>query len=740
MCIARVVVDLSLDREFDYRVPVHLQGQVEIGSRVRVPFGSSKSGRVGYVVSLCDHTDITSSALKSIESVEDAKQQIPENLVRLSNWITDYYCCAREQAVRAMLPAVVRGGVIRHKLLRFAAVAADVDLAEHLPELEKRAPKQAEVLRILVRDGPASVLSLQHETGATSGVFQRLEEQGLIAIDKRAVDRDPFADDIVLPTAPPVLTPAQDRALEAILPALEAQTPHVFLLHGVTGSGKTEVYLQAIRHCLDRDREAVVLVPEISLTPQTTERFRGRFGDQVSVLHSRLSDGERFDEWTKVNERRVRIVVGARSALFAPFRQLGLIVVDEEHETTYKQDEAPRYNARDVAVVRGLFENATVILGSATPSLESYRNCQVGKYKLLELPHRVDSRKMPKVELVDMRAEAALRGGAQVFSRRLEDLVRDRLGRGEQTILFLNRRGYATQMLCTSCGYVATCTDCSIAYTFHRRDARLCCHLCGNILRAPESCPQCHDKGIRYTGLGTEKVESIARKLFKEATIQRMDSDTMTAKNAHRDVLNAFRAGRIHILIGTQMIAKGLDFPNVTLVGVIFADLGLHLPDFRAAERTFQLLTQVAGRAGRGDVPGQVVVQSYTPYHPALHHALKHDFIGFFNEEMPTRTALEFPPSTHMVIVHFRSETEEQAALAAEGFAKVVRKRLDPDVIMSGPAPAPIAKARRFFRYQLTFRGGETRKLVRLLRSLAVGRKRERDADVHVDVDPLSLM
>ncbi|MBT3376145.1 MAG: primosomal protein N' [Lentisphaerae bacterium] len=736
--IAEVVINLSLDRGFDYAIPPSLLGRVRVGARVKVPFGK-KGHRTGFVVALKEKSDFPD--LKRVVDVEGQREQIPPNLIRLAEWIAKYYCCSREQAVRAMLPAAVRTGKIRRKKQRFACLNPEVDLAERLPLLEKRAPKQAAVLRVLVRAGASSVSFLLAEAKAGAAVVKRLAEEELIVVEERSVDRDPFAGDVVLPTAPLKLYPEQAAALEIVRSSLTAEDARVILLHGVTGSGKTEVYLQAIQSCLENGREAIVLVPEIALTPQTTDRFRSRFGETVSVLHSGLSDGERFDEWTKIHEGRTQIVVGARSALFAPFRKLALIVVDEEHENTYKQDEAPRYQARDVAVMRGRMENATVVLGSATPSLESYYNCRVGKYVLADMPVRVDSRRLPAMEVVDMRAEAVLRGGSRVFSRRLTDLIRQRLESGDQTLLFLNRRGYATQMLCTECGYVAMCEDCSTAFTYHRGVERLCCHLCGCLLPAPQRCPQCGDTEIRYTGLGTEKVESIAQKLFPQAKIGRMDSDTMTTKHSHKHMLDAFRAGRVQILIGTQMIAKGLHFPNVTLVGVIFADLGLHLPDFRAGERTFQLLTQVAGRAGRGDVPGRVIVQTYTPYHPALEFALGHDFVGFYEEEMPMRQALGFPPVTHMAIVHFRSEEESKASGAAERFAEHLSERLPESVQVIGPMPAPIARVRRFYRYQITLRGGPTLALIRFLRQLSLQANRdEKEADVYVDIDPRGLL
>lgn len=734
MTVARVVTELSLDREFDYLVPPDLASRVRAGSRVRIPFG--KSQRVGYVIGLKAASEYPD--LKEIIGVEGDRAQIPDALLKLADWIAEYYCCTKEQAVRALLPAVVRGGRMKHKRERYACLG---EKWKHKGgDLEGLTAKQRQMLETLVRLGSCPVSELLENSGAGPSVLKKLEALEWVTMEERVVGRDPFENDILLPSLPLKLTPAQARALASIQASLDAGGADVILLHGVTGSGKTEVYLQAIQHCLDMGREAIVLVPEIALTPQTCERFRRRFGDLVSVLHSGLSDGERFDEWTRIREGHSRIAVGARSALFAPFTRLGLIVVDEEHEATYKQDEAPRYNARDVAVVRGGMEQATVVLGTATPSLETYYNCQIGRYKLLELPQRVDDCRMPAMEVVDMCAEAAFRGQPQIFSRRLEVLVNERLANGEQIIFFLNRRGYATQMLCTKCGYVAGCEDCSVTYTYHRADQILCCHLCGRVLKAPETCPQCGDSAIRYGGLGTEKVEAAARALFRHAAIARMDSDTMTTRKSYETTLDDFRAGRINILIGTQMIAKGLHFPNVTLVGIIFADLGLYIPDFRSGERTFQLLTQVAGRAGRGEVPGRVVVQSYTPYHPALKYALEHNFKGFYEEEMTGRQSLSFPPVTHMILVHFRSPDEGKAADTAEQFADIIRPHLPRDVIMSSPMPAPTAKVRNQYRYQVSLRGGNTRVLVRMLRKMIVGGKPAKDVDVYVDVDPRSMM
>ncbi|MFA4945799.1 MAG: primosomal protein N' [Lentisphaeria bacterium] len=738
--IARVVVNLTLDREFDYRIPARLLGRVQPGSRVLVPFGHGE--RVGYVVGLAAESTVPAAALKEIRGLENEQERIPENLIRLARWIADYYCCAREAAVRALIPAVVRKGTLKRQLRRFVSIAPGVDLAAVLPALEakKGTQKRAAVLRALVaHTTDCELRKLTAAAGVTPAVVEGLAAKGLVAIEERSVDRDPFAQDVTLPSAPLPLTPDQRQALDQVLASMAAPQAGVILLHGVTGSGKTEVYLQAMATCLDSGREAILLVPEIALTPQTVDRFRGRFGDTVSVLHSGLNDGERYDEWRRIREGRARIVVGARSALFAPVTSLGLVVVDEEHETTYKQEESPRYNARDVAVVRGRLENATVLLGSATPALESFHNARTGKYRLASLPSRIDGQLMPVMEVVDMRDEAMQRGRPQIISHRLETEVRERLARGEQTILFLNRRGYATQMLCPKCGYVAECPHCNTSFTYHKQAGRLTCHLCGEVTAAPATCPACGDKEIRYTGHGTERIESVCQKIFPGATVARMDSDTMTTRDAYRKTLNAFKAHKIDILIGTQMIAKGLHFPNVTLVGVLAADMGLHMPDFRAGERTFQLLVQVAGRAGRGDIPGRVLVQTYTPGHPVLLHALRHDYLAFAEEELATREALQFPPATHLVRIRFQGPDEAKLGEQALAFAEALQPRLPADTLAAGPMPCKITRLRDLWRYQLLLRTGRILELSRLLKPFAAHHRRE-GFDVAVDIDPYSLL
>ena len=730
--VAEVLFDLSLDHGFDYAVPPHLFGQVRPGMRVRVPLKDSV--RTAYVVRMKESSDF--SNLKPILCLENEREQIPAPLIALGDWIADYYCCPREHTLRILLPAVVRSGEMKHKQVLFVSLT---EKALEDPHCIGLTPRQKEVVLALRKHGAMPQQTLAEMAETSLAVITKLEEHGWVCREKRVVDRDPSMDDIVKQDKPRELTTEQAAALKEIVGAMDTGSPSVLLLHGVTASGKTEVYLQAIAHCLEQGKDAIVLVPEISLTPQTCDRFRQRFGNLVSVMHSALSQGERFDEWTRINEGRSRIAIGARSALFAPFRHLGLIVVDEEHEGTYKQDESPRYNARDIAVVRGKFEHATVLLGSATPSLESYYNCEVGKYKLIEMKERIDNRQMPVIEVVDMSSEISKTGKSQLFSTRLKDKITGRLSDGEQVILFLNRRGYATQLLCPQCGYVSMCPNCSVAHTYHRKESKLVCHLCGDERPAPQVCPQCGSDAIKYTGVGTEKIEALVAATFPMARVARMDSDTMTRKDAYRKVLDEFRRQKIDILIGTQMIAKGLDFPNVTLVGVLMADSGLHIPDFRSGERTFQLITQVAGRAGRGERPGLVIVQTFSPGHYVLQTAVRQDFKAFYDEEMYGRKMLEFPPFSHMLMIHFRSTDESALQSAAEEFAAKLKPLLNEDVKVIGPRPSPLEKIKTYFRFQMLLYGGNIREVTRIVRSLIVGTKPPKNVEIYADVDPRML-
>jgi primosomal protein N' (replication factor Y) len=739
--IARVALDLVLRKEFDYAIPPQLDGQIHVGSRVKVPFGPRVL--LGSVVALAEKSEQTT--LKSIIKLQGEHALVPPKIFELARWISDYYCCPLDATLKSVLPEAVRQEEPGWKERLMVAPVAGGTIEDSLTKRQKA------IVELLVERGPTPLAKFLEEAATTSATLRKLEEAHLLTIRSEISERDPYADEIILPTQSLVLNPEQQAALAQITTSIDqdSSSPRTFLLHGVTGSGKTEVYLQALAHALAQGKGAIVLVPEISLTPQTVERFKARFSSGplktlVAVLHSHLSAGERHDEWQKIRQKRARIVIGARSAIFAPVDALGLIIVDEEHEHSYKQEESPRYHARDVAVLRGQLERAVVVLGSATPSLESYYNTKEGKYQLLQMPTRVDDQKMPLVRVIDMRMEARKEKGTPIFSQPLRDKIARRLDSREQVILFLNRRGYASSLQCTKCGYVAGCPNCSIALTYHRAIQRLCCHICGHNVPAPTACPEpkCRNPAIRYAGIGTERVEETLTKLFPKARIARMDSDALKKKDDYRRILGDFRTGKIDILVGTQMIAKGLHFPNVTLVGIIYADLTLHMADFRAGERTFQLLTQVSGRAGRGDVEGEVVVQAFTPFAPAIQYARRHDFEGFYDSEIEFRQQLKYPPVSRLALLTLKGRNEEKVALCAEYLKKELEKETSkfPDIVIAGPAPAPLLKAETFYRYQITLR---TKQMTKLSRSLAEVNDRVKfpeDIKLIIDVDPASMV
>ncbi len=775
--IARVSLEIALRKEFDYLIPPGLAEQIEAGSRVQVPFGARKV--FGTVTALVEESAF--AKLKPILKVIGAQSLVTPRVLKLALWIADYYCCAPEIALKSVLPEAVRRkgeGWKKQLFVRALTVGGE------FPKLPKR---QQEVWNLIEERRELPLTELVELAETTAATVRKLEDRGLVEVTPEISERDPYAHEHILPTQPLSLNPAQEKALERIKsrmsearsqkPETGSLTPDlrpptsVFLLHGVTGSGKTEVYLQALAHALEQGQGAIVLVPEISLTPQTVERFKARFSSGklqtlVAVLHSHLSAGERHDEWHKIRQGRARIVIGARSAIFAPVEPLGLIIVDEEHEHTYKQEEAPRYHARDVAIMRGQMENAVVVLGSATPSLESYYNCQKGKYTLLELPERVDNQKMPHVRVVDMR-QAAREKGPPIFSPQLKEAITQRLEKHEQTILFLNRRGYSTALQCPKCGFVANCPNCSLALTYHRIEQKLSCHICGHSEKVPSVCPneKCKNPAIRFAGTGTQKVEETLAKLFPGARVRRMDADTMKRKDDYRKTLGDFRAGKTDILVGTQMIAKGLHFPNVTLVGIIYADLALHQPDFRAGERTFQLLTQVAGRAGRGDVEGEVVVQAFTPFHPAIQYARRHDFTGFYEQEVEFREQLKYPPVSRVALLTLKGRNEDKVRFSAGHLKRELEKNLtseEPlsrpsatlfppggeragasgafkDLVLCGPAPAPLLRAEQFYRYQIMLRTRAMSKLSQTLAKIIETLALPDDVTLAVDIDPVNL-
>ena len=747
--IARVTLDLAVRKEFDYLIPNEMEQNVCDGTRVKVPFGSREIlGVVTAVLSESPHSN-----LREIIKIVGAQALVTPPILKLVRWIAEYYCCAPEIAMKAVLPDAVRK---EEEGWRERLYVRALPQHGELPKLTKR---QEDLWAIIEEWRELPLQEFLRLAGTTSGTIRKLEDKGLVSIAPQISERDPYAKEHILPTNPLELNNEQLVALNNIVKSIDClNSPenstdknkgnHVFLLHGVTGSGKTEVYLQAIAHALQQGKGAIVLVPEISLTPQTVERFKARFSHGplqtlVAVLHSHLSSGERHDEWHKIRQGRARIVIGARSAVFAPVEPLGLVIVDEEHEHSYKQEEAPRYNARDLAVVRGKQEGAVVVLGSATPCMESYYNVQRKKYLLLSLTERADEKNMPIVRIVDMRNASSKGKGTSIFSPQLHEAILQRLEKKEQVMLFLNRRGWSSSLQCPECGFVAECPNCSVSLTYHRSAQKLMCHICGHIDSAPSKCPEqnCGNASIRYSGLGTEKVEAALDKNFPTARVKRMDSDTLKRKEDYRRILGDFRSGKIDILVGTQMIAKGLHFPNVTLVGIIHADLSLHIPDFRAGERTFQLLTQVAGRAGRGDVEGEVYVQSFTPFHPAIQYARRHDYIGFYDQEIEFRQELRYPPVGRVALLTLRGRSEDRVRF----FADHLRKEMDllaiqlGDIVIAGPAPAPLLRAENFYRYQIMIRTPRMPQLSRQLSTKFDSLKIPEDLRLIIDIDPVSL-
>lgn len=715
---ARVAMNLPVDRVFDYRIPLHLEGDVVPGRRVFVPFGPRKM--VGYCTDLAERSEIPK--VKDIIRVLDEGPLLTPSMLALTRWVAERYVCGWGEALEAALPAGVRHHV-REKTAVLLSLAVP---AEEALKTAGKARSQAKIVSFLDTMGGAYVISdLQKLVSCSRGPIEALLNKGILKAMKEEDDSGG------VPVPKHNLTDEQGKCLEQIVDGIRSNEFSTMLLHGITGSGKTEVYLQAIGHVVERGAQAIVLVPEISLTPQTVERFRGRF-ERVAVLHSKLTSGQRYHQWRRIKDGEADVVIGARSAIFAPTRNLGLIVIDEEHENTFKQESVPRYHARDVALERARIEKAVVVLGSATPSLESFHVSR----KRLVLTQRVAGGKLPPAEVVNMRDEEDLAKRPVLFSRKLVALVKKALAAGNQAMIFLNRRGFSTVVRCPRCGFVLRCSQCDISLTYHKASERTVCHYCGLGGDPPQVCPECAFRGIKYMGVGTEKVAAAAEKTWERAVVRRMDSDSMRRRSALGELLTAFRAGEVDILVGTQMIAKGHDFPNVTVVGIIDADTALNFPDFRAAERTFQLICQVAGRAGRSERGGHVVIQTHNPNHYAVRYASVYDFDGFAEKELEARRELGYPPFGRLARLLCIGTDEDKVAKAAQVVADRARECAGIQVL--GPAPAPIAKVKGNWRWHVLLKAASAEAVVDAVRS--VGKERVRGSRLIVDVDPMSLL
>ena len=751
---ADIVFDRPLDHAFTYAVPPDLVGKVGVGKRVEASFGKGGKFVSGFCVRVSDVPPAAGIHVKSIVRVLDDDALVDEHLMKLTRWMADYYLCSWGHVLHAVVPAGVRENA-GTRLAAFVECVPTDQLPNPLPTVT---PQQKKVLEVLKAEGqPMESLKLARLAKCGTGVIAGLIKKKLVRKFNERIETEAAKGIAPSPPTPLpagegrriVLNPDQVRVWLQIQSTLQSGGYKPFLLHGVTGSGKTEIYLRAIEEIVKQGKEAIVLVPEISLTPQTIERFRGRCGN-VAVMHSHLTDAERGGYWRRIATGHVQVVVGARSAVFAPTRKLGLIAIDEEHENSFKQESTPRYHARDVAVMRARLENIPILLGSATPSLESWANAAKGNYTLLSLPSRVEDRPLPAVRIVDLRHEPKTIGKPGAIGPTLEDAMRKSLHQKGQIILLLNRRGFSTHVHCQGCGHVAQCANCDLALTFHRMRAALVCHYCGFETAPYHQCPACSQPTMRYQGLGTEKLHVEIEEKFPGYVCQRMDSDTMTKPGSHQRVLDAFRDGNVHILMGTQMIAKGLDFPNVTLVGVVNADVGLHLPDFRSAERTFQLLAQVAGRAGRGEKGGLVYVQTFTPEHPCIALAARHDFVSFAGQELVHRKQHQYPPFQRLARVIVRSKKEDAVASFADTLANAfptaiaraskTRPQSTASIRLLGPAECPVFRLNGYYRFHFQVQSADSGLLHVVLRDVLATAKPPTGVEFQVDVDPFNML
>lgn len=726
---AAVVLDIPIDKAFHYSVPVKMAEQVRVGMRVRVPF--RQQIKTGFVVGIADKAEVEYT--KPIYAVLDETPLVDPGTIELARWIADYYLCSWGEALFAMIPPGARRS-------NAAKTVRHVEI-ENKPEITLRSDRQKQIVDYLQRAHRAvAVREVVARTGCTHSHIRALVEKGVLRERHVKVEPDLFSENAPAPVPDIELTEEQEQALQIIEERLSRPQPGVLVLHGVTGSGKTEVYLRAMKRAKEQGKRSIFLVPEVALTPQTVSRVRSRF-EKVAVLHSTLTEADRGEQWRMARRGDVDVVVGARSAVFAPLKDLGVIVIDEEHEATYKQDSTPRYHARDVAIRRALREGALVILGSATPSLESYYRARQGEFGIVELTKRVQNLPMPSVHVVDMEVEASSHRGLPIVSKPLEEAVKMALGKGEQVILFLNRRGYASFSRCGRCGYLAKCRRCDTAISFHRDRGRWMCHYCLEESTLGPACPKCAQGKLGMFGLGTQKVEVEIGRIFPEQAIQRMDSDAMKTRDDYRESLGKLWSGETDILVGTQMIAKGLDVPDVTVVGVISADTAFHLPDFRSAERTFQMVTQVAGRAGRGPRGGAVYVQTLHSTHYSIARAASYDFPGFAEKELALRKELGFPPFGHLIRVIGEGADEKQTRLRMEEIAHGLKSAIpETEASVNGPTPTAIPRLRNHYRFHILLKCSHLSAVQERLRARMQELHKIAGVRVVLDVDPVSLL
>ncbi len=740
MLYADIIVDIShesLDKTYQYKIPEHLQDIVKVGMPVEITFGNGNRRLTGYIVGLSNQPKIEEYRIKEIENTVEKGIAIESRMIALAHWMKENFGGTMNDALRTVLSVKKSVKSVEKKQI---ALAIDDSTAEELLKqyAKKHNVARARLIKELLTYQPIPKELVTGKMNVSSATLKTLEEQGIITTLVEEIYRT-TGSDVGRKTTKVVLNENQQKICDRICGDYAEGERNTYLIHGVTGSGKTEVYLQTIEYIVAQGRQVIVLIPEIALTYQTVRRFTERFGNRVAFLHSRLSAGERYDQYRLAKEGKLDIMIGPRSALFTPFQNLGCIVIDEEHENSYKSEQVPKYHARETAIQLAKMTNSSVILGSATPSLEAYQRAESGEYVLLELKQRAKNARLPDVEIVDLKEEMAAKNRS-MFSRALQEEIRQRLERKEQTMLFLNRRGYSGSVSCRSCGKPIMCPHCSVSLTLHY-DQTLHCHYCGHTIPLPEKCPECASPYIAAFGTGTQKVEEAVKKMFPEARVLRMDADTTKEKESYEKILSAFANEGADILVGTQMIVKGHDFPKVTLVGILAADLSLNVSDYRSAERTFQLLAQASGRAGRDELPGKVIIQTYQPEHYSITTASNEDYLGFYRQEMAYRRMLKYPPQAHILAVLCIGKEEQRTeqfcnrvATAAKQFAKEKNGEF---VAVIGPTKASIAKSNDFFRNLIYIKADSYDILTELASKLDGFREQDRNVILQMDFDPL---
>lgn len=748
--IAEVIINSNvknLNKTFDYNIPFEMEEKITIGSRVLVKFGNIKKLEEGFVVNIKDLSEWES--LKDISAVEE-KDFIDEPKVEMAKWMANRYFCNVSDCIKLMLPPGTGTKEISKRVKEKSANS--VKLAKTIDEINEdienrtlKSEKQIKLLKFLSQNDDILLADIPILTEVSTAIVKTLEKNGYVEIYEKQIERNPFLHKVIAQTNNLKLNKEQQYAYEMVENAIDDYMNSEFLLYGVTGSGKTEVYLQLIEKVLNEGKSSIMLVPEISLTPQTVDRFISRFGqDNIAVLHSKLSVGERYDQWYKIKTGKAKIVIGARSAIFAPVENLGIIIIDEEHDNSYKSEMTPRYNVKDLARYLGKKYDVPIVYGSATPDMTTYYRAINGEIELLELTKRANNAELPEVEIVDLKQELA-NGNRSMISRKLNTAIEENLKNKKQTILFLNRRGYSTFIMCRDCGYTAKCKNCNITMTYHIKQNRLKCHYCGYECNAITTCPDCKSENIRYFGTGTQKLEAEINKLFPEATTIRMDVDTVSTKNSHEDILNKFKKDNIDILIGTQMVVKGHHFPNVTLVGVIAADTNLNIGDYMASEKTFQILTQVAGRAGREKEKGKVIIQTYNPDNFSIEYSKQQDYKLFYNLESTIRKQLKYPPFCDIIMLGFTSESEINIQKVANEVHAYLKNKIETDnfpIILYRPVPSPIDKIKNKFRWRIIIKckfGDNIIKVINDCINTITGRN-NKGVSLVVDVNPNNML